>query len=174
MTRILIAEDEDDIRDLIIFTLQFEGYEVIATRNGAEAVERAPAIMPDMIMLDVRMPRMTGYEACRILKADKRTEHIPVLFLSAKGQEVEVEEGMSAGAVGYMLKPFDMPALLDKLKSILAEQKKKATAPLPAEVKQAAPPATPSDQKPAAEVKQADKPASTEEKKPDGPASSGA
>ena len=90
MAKIVIAEDERDIRDLITFTLQFAGHEVIATSNGAEAVEAVKREKPDLVLMDVRMPRMTGYEACRRLKADPETAHIPVVFLSAKGQESEV------------------------------------------------------------------------------------
>ena len=98
MAKILIAEDEPDIRDLITFTLGFAGYEVIAANNGEEAVRLALEEVPDLILLDVRMPRMTGYEACSQIKADPKTEHIPIIFLSAKGQESEIQAGMQAGA----------------------------------------------------------------------------
>ncbi len=88
MAKILIAEDEPDIRDLVAFTLRFAGHEVVAVANGAEAVEAAPLEMPDLILMDVRMPQMTGYEACEKIKADSRVKDIPVVFLSAKGQEL--------------------------------------------------------------------------------------
>ena len=78
MVTILIAEDEPDIRELVKLTLQFAGFEVIATTNGAELVERAPEVMPDLILSDVRMPRMTGYEACRALKNMPEVAGIPV------------------------------------------------------------------------------------------------
>src|SRR5512137_1094230 len=106
MAKILIAEDERDIRDLIAFTLRFAGHEVVAVGNGAEAVETTPMEMPDLILMDVRMPRMTGYEACQQIKADEQTKHIPVVFLSAKGQESEIQNGFAAGADEYLLKPF--------------------------------------------------------------------
>lgn len=132
MTKILIAEDERDIRDLIVFTLQFGGYEVVATTNGAEAVELAPSEKPDLIMLDVRMPKMTGYEACVALKANPATKEIPVMFLSAKGQESEVSTGLSAGAVAYILKPFAPDQLIDKVKEALsAKGGKEAPTPTP-------------------------------------------
>jgi CheY-like chemotaxis protein len=122
MVKILIADDERDIRDLITFTLQFAGYEVVPTANGEEALRAALQEIPDLILLDVRMPRMTGYEACEQIKADARTRHIPVVFLSAKGQEVEVETGLEAGAVEYILKPFSPDQLTDKVKSILTKK----------------------------------------------------
>jgi len=128
MTKILISEDEADIRDLIMFTLQMEGYEVIVTNNGVEAVERTVTEQPDMVLLDVRMPRMTGYEACEKIKADPRTAHIPIVFLSAKGQETEVRAGMGAGAMAYILKPFAPDILLHRIKNLLADAKKKAEA----------------------------------------------
>src|SRR5574338_442723 len=93
MAKILIAEDERDIRDLIAFTLRFAGYEVFPASNGEEAVEMAPKVNPDLILMDVRMPRMTGYEACKALKSNPQLKDIPVVFLSAKGQESEIEYG---------------------------------------------------------------------------------
>jgi two-component system alkaline phosphatase synthesis response regulator PhoP len=80
MAKILIAEDERDIRDLIGFTLTYAGHEVHKASNGAEAVEMAPQVMPDLIMMDIRMPRMTGYEACRVLKEMDNVKDIPVVF----------------------------------------------------------------------------------------------
>ena len=85
MAKILIAEDERDIRDLITFTLGFAGYEVVAAANGEEALALARQEIPDLILMDVRMPRMTGYEACVAIKADAKLKDIPVIFLSAKG-----------------------------------------------------------------------------------------
>lgn len=121
MARILIAEDEPDIRNLIEFTLKFGGHEVFAFSNGSDAVEQTPKLKPDLILLDVRMPRLTGYEACQALKKDPQTRNIPVVFLSAKGQEAEVDEGLSMGAVAYILKPFAPDHLLNQLKKIIAE-----------------------------------------------------
>jgi two-component system alkaline phosphatase synthesis response regulator PhoP len=120
MAKILIVEDERDIRDLITFTLQYAGYEVVAATNGEEAIEMARLEMPDLIMMDVRMPRMTGYEACRVLRETEPTQHIPVVFLSAKGQEQEVQSGLEAGAVDYILKPFSPEQLARRVEEILA------------------------------------------------------
>ena len=124
MARILIAEDERDIRDLITFTLNYAGYEVTSTSNGQEAYEKAQQIVPDLILLDVRMPRLSGYETCEKIKAHESTKHIPVVFLSAKGQEVEVQIGLQAGAVEYILKPFAPDHLVERVKAILASHNK--------------------------------------------------
>jgi DNA-binding response OmpR family regulator len=121
MPKILIAEDEPDIRELVAFTLRFAGYEVVITSNGAEAVQMASRELPDLILMDVRMPRMTGYDACRIMKADASLKHIPVVFLSAKGQESEIQTGLEAGAEEYLLKPFAPDQLTDRVRSILSK-----------------------------------------------------
>jgi len=123
MKRILIAEDERDIRDLIAFTLRFAGYEVLTANNGEEAVAMTLKEMPDMVLTDVRMPKMTGYEACKLIKADPTTQHIPVVFLSAKGQEAEVQSGLAAGAEEYLLKPFAPDQLTRKVAEILSKAK---------------------------------------------------
>ncbi len=119
MTKILIAEDERDIRDLVSFSLKFGGFEVVQANNGQEAVERAQVEMPDLILMDVRMPKMTGYEACKALKAMPAMRHIPVVFLSAKGQESEIQQGVDAGAEEYILKPFAPDELTKQIKAVL-------------------------------------------------------
>ncbi|MEP7136232.1 MAG: response regulator [Chloroflexota bacterium] len=121
MAKILIAEDERDIRDLVAFTLRFAGHEVFAAANGEEAVEMAPKVNPDLILMDVRMPRMTGYEACKIMKASPDLKDIPVVFLSAKGQETEIQQGLDVGAEKYLLKPFAPDQLTLQVKEILAK-----------------------------------------------------
>lgn len=124
MAKILIAEDEKDIRDLITFLLTFAGHQVVATANGEEAYERAKVEIPDLIMMDVRMPKMTGYEACAKMKAEESIKHIPVVFLSAKGQDSEVQTGLQAGAAEYLLKPFSPDQLTEKVNSILSKMGK--------------------------------------------------
>ncbi len=121
MVRILVAEDERDIRELIAFTLRFAGFEVALASNGAEAVEKASEAIPDLILMDVRMPRMTGYQACEALKENPATQGIPVVFLSAKGQESEIQEGLEAGAMEYILKPFAPDELTAQVHRILRE-----------------------------------------------------
>ncbi len=120
MAKILIAEDERDIRDLIAFTLQFAGHEVITTSNGEEALQAARTHNPQLVLLDVRMPKLTGYQVCKELKADPQTQKIPVVFLSAKGQESEIRDGLEAGADQYLLKPFSPDQLIEQVNKILA------------------------------------------------------
>jgi CheY-like chemotaxis protein len=121
MARILIAEDEPDIRELVAFTLRFAGHEVVATSNGEEALRQASEIIPDIILMDVRMPRMTGYDACRAMKADPLLKNIPVVFLSAKGQDSEIQTGLDAGAEEYLLKPFAPDQLTERVRVILGK-----------------------------------------------------
>lgn len=120
MAKILIAEDDQDIRELIALTLQFNGFEVTPVENGALAVERASSQPFDLILMDVRMPKMTGYEACKRLKEIETTRDIPVIFLSAKGQESEIETGITAGAADYILKPFAPEVLISKINRVLS------------------------------------------------------
>lgn len=119
MTHILVAEDERDIRELIAFTLRFAGYEVTTVSNGEEAVQAAAQLHPALILMDVRMPRMDGYQACQALKADPALKHIPVVFLSAKGQESEIQAGLAAGATDYLLKPFAPDELTRRVRELL-------------------------------------------------------
>ena len=119
MSKILVAEDEKDIRELIGFTLRFAGFEVTLVNNGVEAVEKVSEMQPDLIILDVRMPKMTGYEACRQLQENSDTNTIPVVFLSAKGQETEIKQGLASGAVEYIVKPFAPDELTNQVKEIL-------------------------------------------------------
>ena len=121
MAKILIAEDERDIRDLVAFTLRFAGHEVVVATNGEEAVEMAPQVNPDLILMDVRMPRMTGYEACKAMKANPDVKDIPVVFLTARGQESEIQQGLEAGAEEYLLKPFAPDQLTGRVKAILGK-----------------------------------------------------
>lgn len=121
MTKILIAEDEPDIRELVAFTLRFAGYEVVAANNGEEAVQTASRELPDLILMDVRMPRMTGYDACRVMKANPELADVPVVFLSAKGQETEIQTGLDSGAEEYLLKPFAPDQLTERVRAILSK-----------------------------------------------------
>ena len=125
MAKILIAEDEPDIRQLIKFTLEFAGHEVVITSNGAEAFDSAKDMaeqdqLPDLIIMDVRMPRMTGYEACKKMKEIDKLVPVPVVFLSAKGQDAEVQTGLDAGAVAYVIKPFAPDQLAAKVAELLS------------------------------------------------------
>ena len=122
--KILVAEDERDIRELIVFSLKLNEYDVTDVPNGEEAVQKALEIIPDLIMLDVRMPKMTGYEACEALKKTPETQDIPIIFLSAKGQEGEIQQGKELGAEAYFLKPFAPDELLEQVTNILKKYNK--------------------------------------------------
>ncbi len=122
MAKILIAEDEKDIRELVTFTLRgLGGYQVVQAVNGLEAIEKAQSEMPDLILMDGRMPRMNGYEACARLQEIEATKNIPVVFLSAKGQEAEIQQGLAAGAREYILKPFAPDELVNRVRDILKQ-----------------------------------------------------
>jgi CheY-like chemotaxis protein len=118
---ILVVEDERDIRQLIVVTLQLSGFRVVEAVDGGDALKQAGAVKPDLILMDVRMPKMDGYEACQRLKQMEQTKDIPVIFLSAKGQETEIKRGFAAGAVAYLLKPFSPEELPPRLNKILKE-----------------------------------------------------
>ena len=92
--------------------------------DGEEAVRLTHELQPDVVVMDVRMPKMTGFEACEALKADEQTKDIPVIFLSAKGQEIEVKTGLDLGAVDYFLKPFAPDKLTKRVSEILSEHGK--------------------------------------------------
>jgi DNA-binding response OmpR family regulator len=117
--KVLVAEDDPDIRNLIVFSLQFAGFNVVEATNGVEAVTRAQAEQPDIILLDVRMPKMSGYEACAELKSEAATQGIPVVFLSARGQEAEIKHGLELGAEEYIIKPFAPDELQRRVAGIL-------------------------------------------------------
>jgi DNA-binding response OmpR family regulator len=117
--RVLVAEDEPDIRQLITYSLQFAGFTVVQAVNGEDAVNKATKEQPDLILLDVRMPKMNGYEACAVLKEQSSTKRIPVVFLSARGQETEIKYGLELGAEEYILKPFAPDELYKRVTAIL-------------------------------------------------------
>ncbi|TVR20513.1 MAG: response regulator [Anaerolineaceae bacterium] len=121
MANILVAEDERDIRDLIHFTLTFAGHDVTTVANGAEAVAKAQEIQPDLIMMDVRMPQLTGYEACQQIKQIDALKDVPVVFLTAKGQDEEISMGLESGATAYILKPFAPDELSQRVNEILGQ-----------------------------------------------------
>jgi CheY-like chemotaxis protein len=124
MAKILVADDDRDVRELSIFTLRFAGHEVLGASNGEEAINQAKVNNPDLILMDVRMPKMNGYDACKVLKSDPNTSSIPVVFLSARAQESEVQAGLNVGAVDYILKPISPDQLTEKVKFHLQKAKK--------------------------------------------------
>jgi DNA-binding response OmpR family regulator len=119
--KILVAEDEPDIQKVIRITLKYKGgFDVKFANNGLEVLEQVKESKPDLIILDVMMPKMDGYETCRTLKGQDETADIPIVFLTAKAQEKEIEEGMKLGAMDYIKKPFEPDEFVGKVRSILA------------------------------------------------------
>ena len=117
--RILVAEDEPDILRLMVYSLEYAGFEVMEAINGEDAVKMAVDSKPDLVLLDVRMPRMSGYAVCSALKEEESTKHIPVIFVSARGQEAEIERGLELGAEEYILKPFAPDELYQRVERSL-------------------------------------------------------
>ena len=110
---VLVADDDPVILRLIQVNLELEGYDVLTANNGQEAVDQAAESHPDLVILDIMMPRLDGYQACEALKSNAETEAIPVIFLSAKAQQSDIEKGKSFGVADYLTKPFDPSELLE-------------------------------------------------------------
>jgi DNA-binding response OmpR family regulator len=119
MAWILVVDDDREIRELIVFTLRFAGHAVVSATNGEEGCILAKQNKPDLILMDVSMPKMNGYEACKALNADKETASIPVIFLSVRGQEAEVLAGLNTGGEDYVLMPISPDRLTEKINFFL-------------------------------------------------------
>jgi len=120
--KILLADDEEDIKSVVSLFLESKGYEIITAYDGLSALDMARTEKPDLILLDVMMPVVNGYEVCARLKADEELRDIPVVMLSAMAQSESVDKGLSAGAVDYIVKPFDPVAMEQVVSRVLAEQ----------------------------------------------------
>lgn len=115
--KILVADDEDLVRSYIEKKLAKLGYTVLVAKDGEEALEKAFSNIPDIILLDVKMPKLNGIEACKKLKSYENTKHIPVIMLSAKAQSSEINEGIEAGADKYLCKPIGFPDILKEVRA---------------------------------------------------------
>ncbi len=118
--RILICDDDPAILRVLQVNLEIEGYDVLTAHHGEEAVEQANAHHPDLVILDIMMPRLDGYEACEKLKENDQTKDIPVIFLSARAQQSDIERGKSFGVAEYLTKPFDPMELLQVVERLIA------------------------------------------------------
>jgi two-component system phosphate regulon response regulator PhoB len=123
MYRILIAEDETDVRDLVSFNLQREGMETIPAKDGIEAVELATLEAPDLVILDIMLPRRDGVKVFKELRLDSRTKAIPVMMLTAKAQLDDIIAGLELGADDYLTKPFSPKELVLRVKALLRRSK---------------------------------------------------
>jgi DNA-binding response OmpR family regulator len=117
---VLIADDDDDIRALVAFRLERAGYEVVSARDGEEALRLAADHRPDLAVLDVMMPKLTGLEVTRQLRAAPATSAIPVILLTARVQEADIARGLEAGADDYIKKPFSPHELRSRVQAVLA------------------------------------------------------
>jgi two-component system alkaline phosphatase synthesis response regulator PhoP len=122
--KILFAEDEPDIQFVARIALEDEGHQIVTVDDGQAAFERALDEPFDVILLDVMMPRLDGLGACRKLKDDPRTRDIPVIFLTARSQQFEIQTGLKLGALGYIVKPFDTFTLANEITNLLAHRDK--------------------------------------------------
>ena len=116
---ILIVDDEVDLVETVRFPLEMAGYRVLVSYNGEDALNQARKENPDLILLDLMLPKMDGYKVCRLLKFDDRYKHIPVLMLTAKTQERDKVLGMETGANEYITKPFEIEDLLKRVRGYL-------------------------------------------------------
>ena len=119
--KILVVDDEIYIVHILDFSLGMEGYEVLTALDGEQAVEKARAERPDLIVLDIMMPKLDGYETCKILKAGDDTTNIPVILLSAKGRNVDQKIGFEVGADDYITKPFSPRKLVERINALLGQ-----------------------------------------------------
>ena len=121
--RVVIADDDPDIRRLVEMTVTNAGCDVTVASDGEEALERVRDSAPDLVILDVLMPRMDGWEVARALKSDPATREVPVMFLTSRGQEHDVLEGFDSGAIDYMVKPFSPRELQVRVRAVLAKRR---------------------------------------------------
>jgi len=119
MPRVVIADDDADIRDLVSFKLTAAGFDVEAFADGAAALAAATATVPDLVLLDVMMPKMTGTEVVAALRRNANTAGVPVILLTARSQEIDVERSFDAGADDYMIKPFSPRELVSRARAAL-------------------------------------------------------
>jgi DNA-binding response OmpR family regulator len=117
---VLVVDDDPVILKLLEVNFEMEGFEVVRASDGAEGLERARAVHPDIVVLDVMMPRMTGYEVAKALREDEDTAHIPIIFVTARAQSSDVERGMELGVDDYVTKPFDPLDLIARVNVLLA------------------------------------------------------
>ena len=125
-SRILIVDDEPSIVKMVSKRLEVEGFDVLIAMDGQEGLAKAQAESPDLIILDLMLPKLNGYEICTMLKQDTRYQKIPILLLTAKAQSKDEQLGMECGANAYMRKPFQAKELIENIRSLLAQSARTA------------------------------------------------
>ena len=116
---LLIVDDEPNILLSLEFLMKREGYQVHLARDGVEALEAIAALRPDLVLLDVMMPRKTGFEVCQEVRADEALKSTRILMLTAKGRDTDIAKGLALGADAYMTKPFSTKELVEKVRQML-------------------------------------------------------
>jgi two-component system alkaline phosphatase synthesis response regulator PhoP len=119
--KILVVDDEIYIVHILDFSLGMEGYEVVTALDGEQALEKVTSEKPDLIVLDIMMPKLDGYEVCKSIKANAATKNIPVILLSAKGRNVDQKMGFEVGADDYITKPFSPRKLVERINQLLGQ-----------------------------------------------------
>ena len=119
MKKVLIIEDEKDLAELLAFNIEKEGYSAICVHDGKVGLERACSELPDLILLDLMLPGLLGTEVCKALRKDQRTAHIPIIMITAKGDEIDRVVGFEVGADDYIVKPFSMREMALRVKAVM-------------------------------------------------------
>ncbi len=122
--KILVIEDDEDIQELIRYTLSREGYQVFAATDGEAGLKKVEATLPDLVLLDLMLPGMDGLEICKAIRSGVKTQTIPVIMLTAKGEEADMVAGLEVGADDYMAKPFSPRILLARIRTVLRRRKR--------------------------------------------------
>jgi two-component system alkaline phosphatase synthesis response regulator PhoP len=120
---VLVVEDEEDLRDIVIYNLEREGYKTIGVETGEQGLEQAIALKPDLIILDLMLPGMNGMDVCRHIRQNANTQAIPIIMVSAKGEEADIVSGLELGADDYVTKPFSPRILLARVRSVFRRSK---------------------------------------------------
>lgn len=121
--KILVVDDEEDIVELIRYNMAKEGYKIIGVTTGEQAISKARSELPDLVLLDLMLPGVDGLEVCKILKADDKTAHIPIVMLTAKGEEADIVTGLELGADDYITKPFSPKVLIARIRTVLRRKR---------------------------------------------------
>jgi len=121
--KILVVDDEEDILELIRYNLAREGYQVTCVTSGEAGIDAAKAELPDLVILDLMLPGVDGLDVCRVLKHDSRTKGIPVIMVTAKGEEADIVSGLELGAEDYLVKPFSPRVLSARIRSVLRRKR---------------------------------------------------
>ena len=124
MPKVLVIDDDPVIVQLLRVNFEIEGFQVVSAADGREGFEKAKSTRPDLVLSDIMMPRMDGLELVAQLKAHAATRSLPIILLSAKAQNAEVQQGLDAGADDYVTKPFDPLELIDRVNAVLARARR--------------------------------------------------